>query len=284
MSKIKPRHDFGKDAKSLQNTAEQLRGDALNHRKEVSKLVGQASAEGKEAVARMGEAGASALEASKHVVDGTVDLMKAEGHLWASAGVELKASGFYISEKITEVAVLALNNLAHAAGNLSHELTTGKLKYGQTVTVQDIVVDTGEQRTSEILFGKAKEHLVQSEEVRAMAWFSYAMSVGAVIDSGENLGAAAKSVASMTKNLSHAALELGAAGVIDLAALAMEISVAATQGLEDGLDTTGELLLLAARLTASTHNFVNNPDQDEIKIATQKLKEEFAAEFKKLQR
>ena len=252
--------------KDLCVTANALRArlntmDPATELKKANAALGEAGENALNALSNVGGAVVNTAQATGHAAQGTVDLMEA-GATEAAAGlVGAGAVLANVSEALRSAAAFVLKNVTSAFTSVGDFFNNDV-----TATVRSEAADPSKVRTSEKLFQTMINLDREAGNDLGDAFDQYFASLSHLGGAGVNLGVAALDVGAAAVNVAEAAGHVTVAATQELAQLGLLVAAASLDAAEAGMDTAGDLTLLAAKVTAEAHNAVNNVDQGDISV------------------
>lgn len=277
-----PQNVFQRDAANLRHAADDLKSGARDLVKDAKKDVAEAGDHANKAVGNLAGAAANAVYATGALLEGTADVFGAAGHAGAAGAYAAVGSMGWVAEGISSAGRFVAKNLAHAFASMAN-LMTNVLKDGKFTTVRELAGDPNAVRFSDKMFGKAAAELNKSADLMNAAWNSYVESIDHMAGAGANLVYAAGHTAAVAGHLSKAAVELGAAGVKDLAELGLRAAAVAVEYAEKGVIGARDATILAAKISAATANALAIAGQGEVKVDVAKQIKGFQQELAALQ-
>lgn len=260
-----PQNVFQKDAANLRNAADDLQSGARDLVKDAKKDASAAGAHADEAAKHLAGAAANAVYATGAVLEGTADVFGAAGHAGAAGGYAAVGTLGWVAEGVSSAGRFVAKNLARGFAAMAN-LMTNVLNDGKFTTVRELAGDPNAVRFSDKMFGKAAGELNKSADMMNAAWNSYVEAVGQMAGAGANVAYAAGHTAAVAGHLTKAAAELGASGVVEMAALGAQAAAVAVEYAEKGFAGARDAAILAAKINAATANALAVAGQGEVKV------------------
>ncbi|MBN2358331.1 MAG: hypothetical protein JXR83_02700 [Deltaproteobacteria bacterium] len=277
-----PQNVFQKDAAALRKAADDLQGGARELVKDAKQDVAAAGAHADEAAKHLAGAAANAVYATGALLEGTADVLGAAGHAGAAGAYAAVGTAGWIAEGISSAGRFVAKNLARGFAAIANAMTN-VLKDGKFTTVRELAGDPNAVRFSDEMFGKAAGQLNKSADLMNAAWNSYVECIDHMAGAGANVAYAAGHTAAVIGHLGKAAAEIGASGVVELAALGAEAAAVAVEYAEKGFAGARDAAILAAKISAATANALAIAGQGEVKVDVADKIKGFQQELKALQ-
>jgi hypothetical protein len=273
---------FAKNREALNNASDSLQQGAKEALKGATADLKSADAHTQMAIGHVVAAGVRAVESTGHVLKGTADAFEAAGHAAAAGGFAGLGALGWAAEGVSMAGRFVAKNVARGFAGLANVFTS-VLKDGKTTTVRELAGDPNAVRFSDQMFGKASDQLNKSAAAMNAAWGSYVNAVDSAMMSGVHAAMATGHVVAVAGNLATAAGKVGAAGVLELADLGVQVAKYANNAAEAATVEARDAAILAAKISASVANKLAVAGQGEVKVDVSDELKAFQKEFAQLQ-
>lgn len=273
---------FAKNREALNNASESLQQGAKEALKGASEDLKSADAHTQMAVGHVIAAGVRAVESTGHVLKGTADAFEAAGHAAAAGGFAGLGALGWAAEGVSMAGRFVAKNVARGFAGLANVFTS-VLKDGKTTTVRELAGDPNAVRFSDKMFGKASEQLNKSADAMNAAWGSYVNAIDSAMMAGTHAAMATGHVVAVAANLATAAGKVGAAGVMQLADLGVQVAKYANDAAEKATVEARDAAILAAKISAAVANKLAVAGQGEVTVNVSDELKAFEKEFAQLQ-